>query len=58
MPHANARAAIAIAVYRDPSDEHPRAGRTLGKILREMPALARDPRLIAVCGTALRLQSR
>jgi ACS family hexuronate transporter-like MFS transporter len=44
-------------VYREPRDAQPHAARSFLTILREMPALARDPRLIAVAATAITLVS-
>lgn len=47
----------AVALYHEPATEHPRVRQTVGDIVRGMPALARDPRLITVTCTACILVS-
>lgn len=49
--------AVAASVYREPPSERPRAQQSLADIVRGMPALARDPRLITVTATACILVS-
>lgn len=50
-------ALVACLVYHDPVEDRPKSGQSFGQILREMPTLARDPRLIAIAGTAISLVS-
>jgi ACS family hexuronate transporter-like MFS transporter len=50
-------ALIACWVYHDPVDDRPKSSQSFADILREMPALARDPRVMAICGTAISLVS-
>ncbi len=50
-------AAITLLVYREPPLARPRGHQSFAQILRELPALARDPRLLAVAGTAIVLVS-
>lgn len=46
-------AAVVVAIYREPVGEHPRERQPFGEILRELPALARDPRLITIASIAV-----
>ena len=50
-------AAVTLLVYREPTFARPRGRQTFAQILRELPTLARDPRLLAVVGTAAVLVS-
>jgi MFS family permease len=50
-------ALVACLVYHDPVEDRPKSSQSFGQILREMPTLARDPRLIAIAGTAISLVS-
>jgi MFS family permease len=50
-------AALVVAIYRDPVPERRRAPRSMRRIFAEMPSLARDPRVLAICGTAVCLVS-
>jgi MFS family permease len=50
-------AAVAVAIYREPVGEHPRARGHFVDILRELPVLARDPRLITIAAIAIAMVS-
>jgi MFS transporter, ACS family, hexuronate transporter len=50
-------AAITLLVYREPGFERGRKQQSFRQILRELPAHARDPRLLTVAGTAIVLVS-
>lgn len=50
-------AALAVAVYRDPKHGRPRAPQSFVRLVRGLPAIARDRRVLAICGTAISLVS-
>jgi len=50
-------AAITLLIYREPGFERPRKTQRFADIMRELPVLARDPRLLTVAGTAIMLVS-